>query len=156
MLVTKNQLTPLSSPKGHATLTLTILDGHFSDQVDEKQGGKIKQFILDKHFWLTLFFPLNSFAVSTGRRVCQNRNVCNRQNIASANNVCNGQTRFGLGHTSLHYNSLLDAVGGVDACCKPGGLTFQQMHNNRKYFTILTYDISYMWITLKSAYFPVW
>ena len=34
MLVTKNQLTPLTSPKGHSTLTLTILDGHFSDQVD--------------------------------------------------------------------------------------------------------------------------
>ena len=33
LLVTKNQLTPLSSPKGHSTLTLTILDGHFSDQV---------------------------------------------------------------------------------------------------------------------------
>ena len=32
-LVSKNQLTPLSSPKGHATLTLTILDGHFSEQV---------------------------------------------------------------------------------------------------------------------------
>ena len=38
------------------------------------------------------------------------------------NDVCHYQTRFGLGHTSLHYNSLLDAVGGVDACCKPGGL----------------------------------
>ena len=32
-LVSKNQLTPLSSPKGHASLTLTILDGHFSEQV---------------------------------------------------------------------------------------------------------------------------
>ena len=42
--------------------------------------------------------------------------------IIQNNNVCHYQTRFGLGHTSLHYNSLLDAVGGVDACCKPGGL----------------------------------
>ena len=91
--MTKNQLTPLSSPKGHATLTLTILDGHFSDQV------KLP------------FLPLCSFH-------CQPLALHGRRNKY----ILNWQTRFGLGHTSLHYNTLLDAVGGVDACCKPGGL----------------------------------
>ena len=32
-MMSKGQVAPLSSPKGHATLNLTILDGHFSDQV---------------------------------------------------------------------------------------------------------------------------